>query len=73
MDRQELYEEWQNNKHRPIYVREHRDVIHEHTDIDEPIPDGSAAEVRDWLDSYKGTVTRQLGESDTTEAAEGEA
>lgn len=67
MDRAELYELWQadsgqgeQNKDRPGWVRDNREAIHEHTDLSEPIPDGSKGEVRKWLKSYKGTVTRQL-------------
>lgn len=80
MDREELLSEWEQNNHRPAYVREHREAIHAHTDLNEPIPDGSLAQVRRWLDSYKGTVTRQLraeddesGESDMADDTEGDA
>jgi hypothetical protein len=62
MDREELRALWDRNKDRPAFVREHREEIHDHTDTSEPIPDGSLAEVRHWLDSYKGTVTRQLND-----------
>lgn len=65
MDREELHDLWAANKDRPAFVRERREEIHEHTDTSDPIPDSdSLAAVRDWLASYKGTVTRQLGESD---------
>lgn len=50
-----------------MWVREHRDEVHEYTNTSDPVPDGSTAEVRRWLNSYKGTVTKQL-----REAAEGE-
>ena len=64
MDRAELYELWQRNKDRPAFVREYREAIHEHTDTDDPIPDGSLYDVRQWLDAYKGVVTRQLNDAD---------
>jgi hypothetical protein len=62
MDRAELYELWQRNKDRPAFVRNYREEIHEHTDTEDPIPDGSLFQVRQWLDSYKGVVTRQLND-----------
>lgn len=60
MERDELRELWKHNKDRPAFVREYREEIHEHTDLSEPIPEGSLFEVRKWLDSYKGVVTRQI-------------
>jgi hypothetical protein len=62
MDREELRALWDRNKDRPAFVREHREAIHGHTETSDPIPDGSLAEVRRWLESYKGTVTRQLND-----------
>lgn len=70
MDREQLHEEWQQNKHRPAYVRNRRDEIQEHTSIEEPIPQGSLYEVRGWLDSYMGVVTKQLGDKSNTEGDE---
>lgn len=80
MDQAEVYDLWQadaghdrQNKDRPAFVREHRDVIDEHIDTDDPLPgaDDSLAAFAQWLDDYKGTVTRQLnpenGETSTTE------
>jgi hypothetical protein len=66
MDRDELYEQWQANKDRPAYVREHREELTEHlTELKDPIPEeGSLHEIREWLDDYKGTVTRQLSEGE---------
>jgi len=72
MDREELLELWHRNSDRPAFVRNYRDEIHEHTDLSDPIPDGSLAEVRHWMGRYKGTVTRQLGESTTTDDDETE-
>jgi hypothetical protein len=77
MDRSDLYELWQRNKDRPAFVRSHREAIHDHTDTEAPIPDGSLYQVRQWLDSYKGTVTRQLnddtdGTDPQDDAADGE-
>ena len=61
MDRAQLYEQWQANKDRPAYVREHRETLEAHIDTTDPIPeDGSLHEIREWLNDYKGTVTRQL-------------
>lgn len=61
MDREQLYEEWQANNDRPAYVREHRETIEAHTDTSDPIPeDASLHEIREWLNRYKSTVTRQL-------------
>lgn len=68
MQRSELYELWELNKDRPAFVREYRDEIHGHTDTSEPIPTGSLHDVRQWLEKYKGTVTRQLDDdSDDTD------
>lgn len=75
MDEAELYEHWQSNKDRPAWVLEHRDEIHEHTDTDDPVPTSGMFDVRQWLDSYKGVVTRQLtpedGETPTADDDEG--
>ena len=91
LDRADLNELWHadagrglENKDRPAFVRQHRQAIMEHTNTDAPIPAGSLAEVRRWLDRYKGTVTRQLNddadgtdphdaESDTDADTEGNA
>jgi len=71
MDREELREVWSENKDRPAFVREHREEIHEYTDTNDPVPDGSLHEVRQWLDRFKSTVTRQLGENAKSEDTEG--
>lgn len=63
MDRSELFDVWQRNKDRPAFVREYADEIEAHTDTSDPVPDGTLFDVRQWLDSYKGTVTRQLDDS----------
>jgi len=58
------------NKDRPAFVREHADALDEHTDTDDPVPDpesASMAAYRDWLERYKGTVTRQLSEGNDAE------
>lgn len=60
MDREQLYNEWRANNDRPVYVREHRETIMEHIDVSDPIPEGSAHEVREWLKRYKSAVTKQL-------------
>jgi hypothetical protein len=65
MDAEELTQQWQRNKDRPAWVRENREAIQEHTDIDEPIPNGALSKVRRWLNDYKGVVTRQLPDAET--------
>jgi hypothetical protein len=69
LSRAELYELWQRNKDRPQFVREYRASIDEHTTdgVTLPPPDGSTHAYRQFLNDSKGTVTRQLGESDTGE------
>ena len=63
MDASELRELWQRNRDRPMWIRNHREAIHEHTDTSEPIPDASAYQVREWVDRYGSVVTRQLKEA----------
>ena len=53
-------ETWHQHKDRPAFVREHREAIHDAVDVSEEIPDGPLHEVRNWLDRYKSTVTKQL-------------
>jgi len=61
-------ETWHRNKDRPAVVREHREELMEQLSVEEPIPDtDSLAEVRDWLERYKSTVTHQLSENTTDE------
>jgi len=63
IDRDELYQLWQDNKDRPAWVRQHASELSEHTNTSEPIPtNGSLFDVRQWLKDYKGTVTRQLND-----------
>lgn len=64
MDRAELYELWQNNKHRPAFVLEHREAINEHTDTSEPVPNKGAFAIREWMKQYASVVTRQLSPDD---------
>jgi len=75
VDRAELYDLWSRNSDRPAFVREYREAIHEHTDTADPIPDGSLAAVRRWMNRYKSVVTKQLRDGETTnpDAAEPEA
>lgn len=68
MERAELFEAWQQRKDSAQWVRAHRDEIHEHVDVSEPIPTGGTAAVTDWLARFKGTVTEQL--DDGTEGDE---
>lgn len=60
MDQAELYDQWQDNKDRPVWVRKHRDSIHDHTTTSDPVPDAGTHAVREWLSKYMGTVTSQL-------------
>lgn len=71
MDRQALYDAWAGTdgytpgKQRPAWVREHRDDLMDVLDVSEEIPtDASLAAVRDWLERYRGTVTRQLNDAE---------
>lgn len=78
MDQRDLYEEWERNKDRPQWVRNHQDNLKDYlTDgvvESMPAPDASAFEWRQFLNSHMGSVTRQLnpetGDSDNTEDAE---
>lgn len=63
MDAAELRRLWHENNDRPAFVREHRDVIHEYTSTSDDIPDKSLFEVRQWLTTYKATVSRQLNDA----------
>ena len=60
MDAADLRDLWSRNKDRPAWVREHRDALAEYVDTDEPIPDDQLWRVREWLNRYKSTVTKQL-------------
>jgi hypothetical protein len=74
MERAELFDLWERNKDRPAFVREYADEIEQHTDTADPVPEGTLFDVRQWLESYKGTVTRQLNDdedgTDPTDDAE---
>lgn len=72
MDLGDLRRSWHaTGKDRPAWVREHADALREHLTIDEDIPDeGSMYALRDWLERYRGTVTRQL--DDAIDAEDGE-
>ena len=69
MDRADLFELWQANKHRPTFVLEHRDQLAEHIDTSEPIPTSGTFAIRQWLEAYMGVVTKQLA-PDTEDADE---
>lgn len=64
MNRDELADQWDANKHRPQFVRQYRDEILEHTTdaVAEamPAPLASTFEYRQFLKSHKGVVTTQL-------------
>jgi len=65
MERQELYEYFkERGTDRPVWVRENRDELMEHLNVDEPIPgeEASTYEVRDWLERYRSTISRQLND-----------
>ena len=65
MDLGDLRRAWHaTGKDRPAWVREHADDLRSHLTIDEDIPDeGSMYRLRDWLERYRGTVTRQLDDA----------
>lgn len=68
LSRSELYELWERNgnKDRPQFVREYRESIDEHTTdgVALPAPEASTHAYRQFLNSYKGTVTGQLSSDD---------
>jgi hypothetical protein len=59
-----LYHEWQNHNDRPAWVRENADRIDAAVDTSEPVPTGELADVRDWVDRFKSTVSKQLQPDD---------
>jgi len=71
--REDLFEAWQRGgKDRPQFVRNYRETLVEHLSdgvVDAlPGPNGTTLEYREFLNSYKGTVTRQLNdETDETD------
>jgi len=61
MDPGDLRRDWHANKHRAAWLRERREALNEVLSVDEPIPDAASLyQLRDWLDRYAPTVTRQL-------------
>jgi hypothetical protein len=66
MDRQALRELWARNNDRPQFVRNYHDAFQEHlsdtTAGHLPDPDASTFAYRQFLNDYKGTVTRQLND-----------
>jgi len=63
MDRDEMYELWQRHNDRPAFVREYREELMAHLSVDDPIPESdSLAQIRDWMNRYAGTVSRQLND-----------
>lgn len=67
MDRETLYDLHKRNGDRPQFYREHRDAFAEHlsetTAAKLPDPDASTFEWRQFINSHKGVITRQLQES----------
>ena len=59
MDPSTLLAEWERNASRPQWVIDARDQLAEYTDTADPIP-RRKADLGDWMDRYKPTVTRQL-------------
>lgn len=59
------YQQWQQHKDRPIWVRNNRDELDEL--VSEPVPD-SIADVPGWVQRFDSTVSKALkeqeGESD---------
>ena len=60
MDADEIGRLWAINHDRPAFVREHREEIEQHCEIDEAIPDGTLAEVARWCDRHADEVADQL-------------
>jgi len=63
MDAEELLDLWEAHNDRPAWIMEHADELNTHTDTSERVPVSSIYDVRQWMDSYKSTVTRQLREA----------
>lgn len=51
-------DEWRANRDRPAWVRANADRIEEVGDFDVPT---SLAAIPDWVDRYKGSITRAAG------------
>ena len=66
MDPSTLLRRWEENAHRPQWVIDARDQLAEYTDTADPIP-RRKADLGDWMDRYKPTVTRQLREAASEE------
>jgi hypothetical protein len=67
MEQSDLHELWQadagqgrQNKDRPAFVLEHADALADHVATDDPVPTKGLKDAREWLESYKATVTAQL-------------
>jgi len=69
----ELYDRWTaadgRNKDRPAFVREYREAFAAYTSTSDPVPspDASLKRYREWLERYRGTVTRQINDSEETD------
>lgn len=68
MDSDELTDLWDRIKDRPQAVREHREVLADNLSdsvaAELPAPDDSPFAYRQFLNDYKGTVTRQLNDDE---------
>lgn len=77
MDAETLLDIHKRNMDRPAVYREHRDAFADHLSgatVDAmPEADASTFAWRQWLEGRKGAITRQLSETPTDDAAEGEA
>jgi hypothetical protein len=66
MERTELLELHQRNSDRPQFYRAHRDEFADHlsdtTAEKMPNPDASTFAWRQWLESHRGVITRQLND-----------
>jgi len=67
MEQSRLYDLWQadahggrQNKDRPAFVLQHAAELNEHVSTDDPVPTTELKAAREWLSSYKATVTAQL-------------
>lgn len=65
----ELYEAYQANKHRPAWIRRHRDELTAAMDVElaEPIPQDLGTIEDGWLERYTSVLTRALT-PDSTDA-----
>lgn len=69
-DPEQLYEQWQANKHRPAWVQENREDLVEVTEMWVP---ESRSVIATWLPDHKAPVTTKLKNAADVEPSETEA